>query len=80
MRITTITTSRGSLQRLWLSKKDTYQWASRPGSTWPCSHLSGKRLYAEFSDGDLVDFQVNGHYDDCPADEFNAITSDFLRR
>lgn len=66
--------------KLWLSASDTYEWAHRPGASWPCSTLSGKRLFAEFdSRGDLVDMAINGRSTDCDANEFNAITSDYLK-
>ena len=75
--------------KLWLSASDTYNWAHRSGASWPCSFLSGKRLFAEFEPngetlpwcGDLIDFDINdGRGDqDCPADEFNAITDDALQ-
>lgn len=69
----------GNTIKLWLSARDTYNWAHRLIISWPCSILSGKRLFAEFSDGDLVNYTVNGRPTfDVPADEFNAITSDFL--
>lgn len=71
----------GKTIKLWLSAKDTYQWANKPGGAWPCSYLAGKRLFAEFYDGDLVDYTVNSKCDKIPgvsADEFNAITSDFI--
>ena len=67
--------------KLWLSAEDTYQWANKPGGKWPCSFIAGKRLFAEFDNGDLVDYAVNGKTSadiDLPADEFNAITSDFI--
>ena len=66
---------------LWLSEKDTYNWAHKDGAAWPCSFLSGRRLYAEFApNGDLVDTSIdNGKGDqDCPVDEFDAIVEDFL--
>ena len=69
--------------KLWLSAHDTYQWAHKAGAAWPCSFLADKPLFAEFdSNSDLVDLAVNygrGNQD-CPSDEFNAITSDFLNR
>ncbi len=67
--------------KLWLSADDTYNWAHKRGASWPCSQLSGKRLFAEFdSRGDLVDMAVNGGRgeQDCDSAEFNAITSDYL--
>lgn len=72
----------GNTVKLWLSADDTYAWANRPGAIWPCSFLAGKTLFAEFDDGDLVDYAVDGKTgfpsDQPLADEFNAITSDFI--
>ena len=69
----------GTTVKLWLSANDTYNWANRPNASWPCSVLAGKRLFAEFDDGDLVDFAVNGKRSlDVTADEFTAITDDFI--
>ena len=69
---------RGSTTKLWASAKDTYNWAI----SWPCSTLSGKRVYAEFAEnGDLVDYAVNGrqskHIDGC---EFTAMMDDMLEQ
>lgn len=65
--------------KLWLSAEDTYRWANKPGATWPCSVLSGKTLFAKFSNGDLVDHTIDSKDGvDVPGDEFDAITSDFL--
>lgn len=64
---------------LWLSARDTYEWARRPGSAWPCSELSGHRLWVEFDDNGLVDFTVDGREGfDVPGDELSAIVSDFI--
>ena len=62
---------------LWLSASDTSNWASR----WPCSCLRGKRLFAAFDENGLYDVAVNGGRgeQDCPGDEFNAITADFIK-
>lgn len=66
--------------RLWLSADDTYDWAHKTGAIWPRSRLAGKRLFAEFDTNGLVDYRVNGRDGiDIPSNEFNAITSDFLR-
>lgn len=66
--------------QLWLSANDTYNWAHKPSAFWPCSVLSGHRLYAQFDNyGDLIDMAIDGRYKDCPADEFNAITADFIK-
>lgn len=68
----------GCLQ-VWLSARDTYNWAHKPGAIWPCSTLSSNRLYAEFdSKGNLVDFTINGKSGDCDVNEFNAIISDLV--
>ena len=64
---------------LWLSANDTYDWAHRPGNSWPCSVLSGHRLRAEFDEEqNLMDLTIDGRSKDCSADEFNAIVSDFM--
>ena len=66
--------------KLWLSANDTYNWADTAGASWPCSELADKRLFAEFDPNGLVDFTVNGKDSiDIPSDEFNALTSDFLK-
>jgi hypothetical protein len=66
---------------LWLSEKDTWDWAHRPGAAWPCSQLADRRLMACFDRHGLVDLAIDGGRgdQDVNADEFNAITSDFLR-
>lgn len=69
--------------QLWLSANDTYNWANKIGASWPCSDLSGHRLYAEFGKtGDLVDYTytIDGKTEYCPQNEFDAITSDFINR
>lgn len=65
--------------KLWLSARDTYEWAHRSGSSWPCSQLSDHRLFVEFDRNGLVDLSVdNGNSGCSDANELNAITSDFL--
>ena len=68
---------------LWikLSAKETYDWATLPGNSWPCSKLSGKRLFVQLdANGDLVDLSVNGR--SAPADltsaELDAILGDLV--
>ena len=65
--------------KLWVSANETYEWAHRVGKSWPCSQLSGKRLFAEFDGSGLLDIAINGRMTDCDANEFNALTSDMLR-
>lgn len=65
--------------KIWLSANDTYKWANRKGCRWPCSELSGHRVFAEFeANGDLVDFAIDGKIGDCDSTEFNAIMADFI--
>jgi hypothetical protein len=61
--------------KLWLSANDTYRWAY----CWPCSELSGKRLFVEYDCGGLVDLAIDGRMDDCLDHELTAIVSDHLR-
>lgn len=67
--------------KLWLSAADTYGWAHKPGASWPCSFIANKPLFAEFDSNGLLDIAINDGRDNqnIPSDEFNAITSDFLR-
>jgi len=65
--------------KLWLSANDTYCWAHQPGERWPCSELSGKRLFVEYDWGGLVDLAINGRIGDCSNHELTAIVSDHLR-
>jgi len=66
--------------KLWLSARDTYEWANRSGRAWPCSTLSGKRLFAEFDAvGDLIDLTVGGRYGvNIDGVELDAIAADFI--
>lgn len=64
---------------VWLSANDTYEWANRPGKRWPCSDLSGKRVFASFDRNGLCDIAIDGKSDtDVSGHEFNAIIADFL--
>lgn len=71
----------GSGFRLWLSKYDTYAWATRPGASWPCSTLRNRRVVVEFDRGGLVDLCVNGGRgdQDLDAHELTACVSDYVR-
>lgn len=66
---------------IWLSARDTYDWAHRPGKAWPCSQLSGYAVFAEFDRNGLLDFGVKYdgrpvHGFDVDANEFNAMVAD----
>lgn len=68
--------------KIWLSARDTYDWANRPGARWPCSQLADRRVFAEFDrHGDLVDVALDGGKgeQDCDSNEFNACIADHLR-
>jgi hypothetical protein len=68
---------------LWLSARDTSDWATRPGAAWPCSTLADHRICAEFDRNGLVDLTIDGRslgkHADVDCNEFNACTSDHLR-
>lgn len=62
---------------IWLSAKDTYDWAHKEGGYWPCSKLSGKRIKVELANnGDLINFEINGRPGDCDNTELQAILAD----
>ena len=67
--------------KLWASADDTYSWAHRAGAAWPCSTLSGRRVFAEFDDNGVLDFAINGGRGEQDADghEFAAMVSDMMR-
>jgi hypothetical protein len=61
------------------SAYELYDWAHRPGASWPCSTLARlDSIRATFDRGGLVGIDHPGA-DDVPGDEFNAWTSDVLR-
>ena len=61
---------------VWLSPRDTYEWAHKPGAHWPCSTLSNRRVMAGFDSNGLCEFTINGRDGDCDSHEFNAILAD----
>lgn len=63
--------------RAWLSASDTEGWATRPGKSWPCSTVGGHRIMVEISNGDLVDFTIDGKSGDVDGHELDAILADF---
>lgn len=63
----------------WISAYDTYEWARTPGSSWPCSTLSGRRLMVCFDSNGLCDLTVDGRDDrDTDSHELNAIITDLV--
>lgn len=63
---------------MWLSARDTYDWAHKVGASWPCSTLSGERCMVGVDSNGLYDFTLNGRYGDCDGTELDAIVSDHL--
>jgi hypothetical protein len=63
---------------LWLSASDTYNWAHRPGSSWPCSQLSDNRCLVVCDDNGLCDFTLNGRDGDIDGNELDACVADHL--
>jgi hypothetical protein len=68
----------GASVKVWGSSSDTYDWAHRPGRRWPCSQLSGRRVFAELYQGDLVELSLDGEDGDVDANELNAFLEDAL--
>jgi hypothetical protein len=62
------------------SKNDTYDWAHRAGNAWPCSDLSGHRLFVGLDiRGDLVDLLIDGKFEqDVAIHELNAFIEDVM--
>ena len=70
----------GDSLTIWLSARDTYEWAHRPGAAWPCSTLADKRVCASFDAHGLVESTVNGRWDnECDGHEFNAVIADHAK-
>jgi len=65
---------------VWLSANNTYDWAHKPGASWPCSQLSGRRVFAGFDSNGLCDLAIDGGRGEqnCDASEFNACLADHL--
>lgn len=68
--------------KIWVSARETSEWASKPGARWPCSQLSGRRFFAEFDRKGLCAFDIDGGRgpQDVDANELNAICADILLR
>jgi len=63
---------------LWLSAADTWAWAHRPGSAWPCSSLAGRRLFVAYDRNGLEVLTIDGKSGDCCADELAACVADHV--
>ena len=62
-----------------LNSTQTYYWAHDPTKSWPCSKISGKKLFVELDDnGDLLDYSIdNKTMPDLEVAELNAIIDDY---
>ena len=67
---------------LWLSARDTYNWATRPNAIWPCSTLRDHRVMVQVDSNGLCDLTIDGRMPDDPdlgaGGELEAIVSDHL--
>lgn len=63
---------------LWLSMRDTYEWAHKPGASWPCSQLAYRRVFVAFDRNGLCDLLVDGREADIDANELSACCADHL--
>jgi len=63
---------------VWLSARDTYDWAHRAGGNWPCSTTSGHRLVVGIaSNGDIQDFAIDGKDGNVDSHELDCLLRDF---
>jgi len=64
---------------LWLSARDTYDWAHKPGARWPCSTLSDHRAMVQVDTNGLCDLTIDGKDEgDIDGNELDAIVADHL--
>ena len=64
---------------LWLSARETDDWRRRPGASWPCSTIRGRRLYVGVDSAGIYDMSVGGDMNaDIDGAELDAIVSDHL--
>lgn len=78
-RIVNPTSNRVTGYKLWLSARETYSWATRPGDAWPGSALRSNRLFVEVDRNGICEFAVNGRDDeDVDGNELEAIVTDHL--
>ena len=62
-----------------LSADNTWQWARRPGESWPCSTLAGKPVAVQVDSNGLCDLWGKGlDTDDVDGNELDAIVADHL--
>lgn len=77
------TQERGGLAIMYilnLSAKETEEWATSTGASWPCSTLRGHRLWMQVDQNGLCDIRVDGKYnpDNIDRSELAACVEDHL--
>jgi len=67
---------------MWLSARDTYAWANKPGAVWPCSKLAGHRCVIDVDRHGLCGLTFDGQEENVGLDrnELDAIVADHLPR
>jgi hypothetical protein len=63
---------------LWLSARDTYDWASKLDAVWPGSTLSDHRLMVSVDSNGLCELTLDGHQFNADGHELDAVVSDHL--
>ena len=74
----------GNSFTIWLSARDTYEWARKPGAAWPCATLANKRVCASFDTNGIYDLTINGLYPTedggwIDGNEFSALIADHAK-
>jgi hypothetical protein len=60
---------------MWLSARDTYNWAHKPQRAWPCSAVSNRAIVVSVDDNGIYD--ISG-VKEVIGDELEAIVGDHL--
>ena len=69
---------------IWISARETRDWAHKIGAAWPCSTLEGHRIFAAFDSNGLLDMAIDGRdgfnddVDGIDGNEFSAIMADHI--
>jgi len=67
---------------LWLSARETEDWATKPGAVWPCSTLRWRSLCVEVDSNGLCGLRVSGPEPENPdlgaGGELEALVADHL--
>ena len=63
---------------MYLSARETGDWARKAGAVWPCSVIKDERLWVAVDDNGLYDYSLNGTMIDLSSNELEAIVTDHL--